>query len=59
MQVQTMITRYQTLGLQDIRTQFVDVCGLAGIVTCALYATAQGSCLNFKACHVIGLPAME
>ena len=57
-QVQTECTGEHGLYFLDVLTQFVDVAGLARIVTCGLDTT--GSChVALETYYVVGLPAVE
>ena len=58
-QIQTVVARDKALGLQDVRTQFVNVAGRTGEVAGTLYAAAQCSGLNLETFYVIGLPAVQ
>ena len=54
-----MIAWDEALCLQNILTEFVNIASCTREITCALDASAHGSCLHFKTMHVIGLPAVE
>ena len=58
-QVQTVVTRNQAHGHEDIRPQLIDVTSSAGEIACALNTATEGTCLYFEAFHIIGLPTMQ
>ena len=58
-EIEPVAARNEALGLEYVRAEFVDVACGTRIVACALDSAGKCSSLNFKAFHVISLPAVH
>ena len=54
-----MGARDEALGLEDVRTEFVDVARCAGEVAGGLDAAGEGAGLHLEALDVVRLPAVH
>ena len=59
MEVESVATRDEALGLEDISTEFVDITRCSRVITCRLNTSREVSCLDFETLYVVGLPAVH
>ena len=59
MKIQSVRTRNQALGLEDIRTKLINITGSARIISSRLDTSGERTGLHFEAFYIISLPAMH